>query len=110
MENNTTTQITADQLYGYAAGLLMRQNMNSYEVQTALMERGLDQQTAATMVETLETQIADAKRKKANKDMIFGALWCVGGIVLTVASIGYIFWGAIVFGGYQFIRGAMNRD
>ena len=48
--------------------------------------------------------------------MIFGALWCVGGIVVTavtyssaVSSPGgghyIIAWGAIVFGAVQFFKG-----
>jgi hypothetical protein len=37
--------------------------------------------------------------------MIFGALWCIGGTVLTISNTGYIFWGAIVFGGIQFFKG-----
>lgn len=40
--------------------------------------------------------------------MIYGALWCIGGIIATVADIGFIFWGAIVFGAVQFIKGAIN--
>jgi hypothetical protein len=45
---------------------------------------------------------------RASRDMLFGALWCIGGTVLTLANTGYIFWGAIVFGGVQFIRGLIN--
>jgi hypothetical protein len=37
--------------------------------------------------------------------MLFGALWCIGGIIATVSDLGYIFWGAIVFGAIQFFRG-----
>jgi len=39
------------------------------------------------------------------QDMLYGALLFVGGIVLTVCDIGYIFWGAIVYGGYLFLKG-----
>lgn len=46
----------------------------------------------------------------ANKDMIWGALWCVGGIVATVADIGYIFYGAIIFGAIQFFKGLANSS
>lgn len=54
-----------------------------------------------------EEQLA-VNRKGAVKNMIFGALWCVGGIVGTVANVGYVFWGAIIFGGFQFIKGAIE--
>ena len=44
-----------------------------------------------------------------DKDVLYGALWCAGGIIATVADIGFIFWGAIVFGGYQLIKGLANQ-
>jgi hypothetical protein len=54
------------------------------------------------------TNMNDAKKERANKDMLYGALWCIGGIVATVADFGYIFWGAIIFGAIQFLKGAFN--
>jgi len=48
--------------------------------------------------------------KRANKNMLYGALWCVGGIIATAADFGYIFWGAIMFGAIQFFRGLPNRN
>jgi hypothetical protein len=50
------------------------------------------------------------KKEKAKNDMIYGAIWCIGGTVLTLADIGYIFWGAILFGGIQFFRGLVNSN
>lgn len=41
--------------------------------------------------------------------MIYGALWCVGGIMATLANFGFIFWGAIVFGAIQFFMGVAKR-
>ncbi len=45
--------------------------------------------------------------------MVFGALWCIGGIVVTVVTYSaaasggtyVVAWGAIVFGAIQFFRG-----
>ncbi len=48
--------------------------------------------------------------ESAQKDMLYGALWCIGGIVATVADFGYIFWGAIVFGGIQFFKGLFSSN
>jgi hypothetical protein len=47
------------------------------------------------------------------KNMISGALWCIGGIIVTVATLNaasnggtyIIAWGAILFGAVQFIQG-----
>lgn len=52
----------------------------------------------------------EARKKQANKDMLFGALWCFGGIVATASNVGAIFWGAIVFGGVQFFKGLINSQ
>jgi len=49
-----------------------------------------------------------ARKEQANKDMMYGALWCVGGIIATMSDIGAIFWGAIIFGAIQFFKGLSN--
>ena len=55
-----------------------------------------------------------ANREVARKNMAYGAIWCIGGTLVTAltyqaASEGgghyIIAWGAIVFGGFQFLRG-----
>lgn len=50
-----------------------------------------------------------------NKDVIIGGLWLLGGSVVTIVTLtngkgGIIAWGAIIFGGFQFIRGLMNAN
>jgi hypothetical protein len=55
-----------------------------------------------------EQEYISAKKKQAENDMLYGALWCIGGIIATAAHIGFIFWGAILFGGIQFFRGLFN--
>jgi hypothetical protein len=59
-------------------------------------------------VRELEGPIREAKKAQAKKDILHGGLWCIGGIALTVADIGFVFWGAILFGGVQFIKGLTN--
>jgi len=105
MENQNEEQNTVNQIYEYAVNLMIHENKNSYEVQMALKERGLDDESAKIIVENLEKEIEDAKKERANKDMLYGALWCIGGIIATASNIGFIFWGAIVFGAIQFFRG-----
>ena len=111
MENTEvaqTQQLRVDQLYEFAAHLLVNKNQTSPEVIQALIGQGMDEENASVMVSELENEIKAAKKSKANKDMLYGALWCGGGTIATMADIGFIFWGAIVFGGIQFIRGLMN--
>jgi hypothetical protein len=57
----------------------------------------------------------------AEKQMLSGAVWCIGGLLVTgitwlVAASGsgggtyVVAWGAILFGGIQFFRGLGNRN
>lgn len=102
-------QITTNvSVYNYAATLLVNEGKTSSEVIDTLIQQGYDKDNAASIVSTLEQQITDAKTERAKKDMLYGGLWCVGGTVATLANIGFIFWGAIVFGGVQFFRGLIN--
>jgi len=57
-----------------------------------------------------EQEYLSAKKKQAKNDMLYGALWCIGGIVATAAHIGFIFWGAVLFGSIQFFRGLSNSQ
>jgi len=106
MENEQ--QEAVNQIYAHAANLMVHQKMSHEDVKTELVQKGLDAESAATVVESLGSQIKAAKKQRAQKDMLYGALWCIGGTVATMAEIGFIFWGAIVFGGIQFIKGAVN--
>ena len=73
-----------------------------------LDEEGVEAENAVAIVNYLSKRTKSQKREAANRDMTFGALWCAGGIVATVADIGYIFWGAIVFGAIQFFKGLIK--
>jgi fructosamine-3-kinase len=106
MSETTTTAVDINEMYQYATNLFIG-GQNAYEVKTALLERGLDEGNANYIVEQLDQQINEARKTRAKKDMLYGALWCVGGLVLTLAHIGFIFWGAIIFGGIQFFRGVV---
>lgn len=94
-----------DQVYEFAADLLVRKKLSGPEVTEQLVAKGLDTESADIVVSNLEVQIRDARKKAAKKDMLHGGLWCVGGLALTLADIGFIFWGAIIFGGIQFLKG-----
>ncbi|MBF4494323.1 hypothetical protein IRZ83_19120 [Flavobacterium sp. JLP] len=109
METTThEAEDVADQFYNYAANLLLNENKSSYETKAKLVEQGLSTEIAGLIVENLEIQIQEAQYEKARKDMVYGALWFCGGTILTFADIGFIFWGAILFGGIQFFKGVIN--
>lgn len=107
-ESNKESQEAINQIYSYAANLMVNENKSVDETKNDLMAQGLDEESASIIVNNLQIQIGDAKKERANKDMLYGALWCVGGIVATVADFGYVFWGAILFGGIQFFKGVVN--
>lgn len=102
------SQDVANQFYSYAANMLINQEKSAYETKAKLVEQGLSTDIAELIVENLEIQIQEAKYERARKDMVYGALWFCGGTILTVADIGFIFWGAILFGGIQFFKGLIN--
>ena len=111
-----TEQIEQQQLvrkiYEYAADL-KRQGKSSKQIEEALKTQGLDNEISATVVRNIESQYAEVNKEKGRKNMIYGALWCGGGILVTAityssASGGgtyIITWGAIIFGAVQFIVG-----
>jgi hypothetical protein len=101
-------QEAVNEIYSYAANLLFIEKKNSTEVKNSLVEKGFSEDGAFTIVKNLKDEAIKAKREGANKDMLYGALWCAGGTVATVANIGFIFWGAILFGGIQFFKGLIN--
>jgi hypothetical protein len=107
-EKEEREQGVINQMFSYAANLLVQEKKSPEEVRAALKKIGLDEPTAVLVVDTLEKQIQAAKKESANKDMLYGALWCVGGIIATAAHIGFIFWGAIIFGAIQFFKGVAN--
>ena len=54
--------------------------------------------------------------RSGKKNMIYGALWCIGGIVVTAVTYSaasgggtyIVAWGAIIFGAIQFFYGLMQ--
>ncbi len=104
-----TAQLSLDEMQQYAANLYVG-GKNSIEVKQALMERGLPENESAAIIEEFEQEITNARKGQAKKDMLYGALWCVGGLALTLADVGFIFWGAILFGGIQFFKGVSRLN
>jgi hypothetical protein len=106
-------------VYGFAAEQ-MQHGVAPSGIAKSLTERGLDSEAATTVVHHLEQAKAEASKRAGEKNMLFGALWCIGGIALTAltfraaANSGggryIVAWGAILFGGIQFIRGLIQSS
>ena len=115
MEDQTNIETTdskelAKQLYERAVYLIGEQNIKPEEVKEILIKEGADEESANVIVKDVHTKVLEAKRKGGSSDMLWGAIWCIGGIVATLADIGYIFYGAIIFGGIQFFKGLINSN
>ncbi|GAB4094445.1 hypothetical protein [Flaviaesturariibacter terrae] len=97
---------------GEAARMLIQDQRTQEDVIDHLTAGGVPREDAEAIVGQLAMAIRDAKISRAKKDMLYGALWCGGGTILTLAHISFIFWGAIVFGAIQFFKGVsrMNGD
>jgi hypothetical protein len=94
MENEKKDQLeVVNQIYNFAANLMVKEKRSAIETKDILIKEGLDEASAATVVRNLELQIYDAKKERANKDMLYGALWCIGGIIATAAKILVLFFG-----------------
>ena len=92
----------------------LRQGVDSWRIETQLIEQGMDPEVAALIVSRAERHRVLEASAVARQNRIVGALWCVGGIGLTaltwhgaVTNGGPLVfaWGAILFGGIQFLRG-----
>jgi hypothetical protein len=96
----------------------MRNGAAPAEIEKSLTEQGLDANAAAVVVGNLMKAKDEALKRAARKNMLYGALWCIGGIVITALSYQaavnggggkYVLaWGAILFGGIQFFRGMIQ--
>lgn len=92
-------------LYNYTANLIINEGKSTSQAKLILIEQGINEETASILVDKIDEQIKESKNKSAKKDMIYGGLWCVGGLIGTLSGIGLVFWGAILFGAFQFFRG-----
>ena len=105
INSEQTEEEAVKQIYEFANNLLFKEKKNSKDVIKELVNNGIDNKNAEIVVGNL----LSSRKERANKDMLYGALWCIGGTIATVADFGYIFWGAIVFGAIQFFRGLINH-
>jgi hypothetical protein len=91
----------------------MKNGASDHQIRSMLVEKGLDPNDAATVVSNLSRLRSDAIREAGKKNMLYGAIWCIGGIVVTAATFSaaraggsyVVAWGAIIFGAVQFFRG-----
>lgn len=111
-EKELTQEQVIEAIYGYAAEQ-MQQGVPVATIEKNLMEQGLDAASAKAVLTNLQQAKSSAIKQAAMKNMLFGALWCIGGLAVTAltyqaASNGgkyVVAWGAVIFGAIQFFRG-----
>ena len=117
-ENNEEIKEAIGDVYAYATQLMVLRNMNTADALHDLTQKGVDEEVARTIVNQIDDQIYEAKMKRANKDILYGALWCIGGTLVTAvtysaASNGggkyIVTYGAIILGMVQLVKGIYNR-
>jgi hypothetical protein len=94
----------------YLTNIVKRDNKDWVEVRDLSGTEGfIEGQTKIKVI----PESVKATKATGSKNMLYGALWCIGGIVVTAvtysaASSGgtyIVAWGAILFGGLQFLQG-----
>lgn len=99
-------------VYRYGAAKLAA-GQSTDEVKSALVEKGLEPEVAATIVTEIAEVHRKAKKEAGKRNMMWGAGIAVLGIIVTAATYSaasgggsyVVAWGAIVFGGFRFFRG-----
>lgn len=59
--------------------------------------------------------VEQATHQQSKNDVLYGGLWLAGGVIVTLVSVssgrgGVIAYGAMIFGGIQFVRGLMSSS
>lgn len=117
-QNQSEPDNTVARVYEYVASRIVNEKKFGFEVKQELVDKGMPEEVAGKIVDEVELQIAQAKKERANKDMLYGSLWFIGGVIVTAVSYSaaggggryVITWGAIIFGAVQFIRGLSNAS
>ena len=100
-------------IYGFTAEK-MEAGVSHAEIANELVEKGMDQESADMIVQQVHEVHREAYHTAGKKNIMYGALWAVGGTVVTVASYAtaaegdakyVVAWGAIVYGAIQIFVG-----
>ncbi|WP_353329581.1 hypothetical protein [Bacteroides sedimenti] len=115
MENEQENEECVLQFYDYAIYLIQDEKKSADETIAILISMGLKNENATMIVNSIQKSIREKREKIARKYMIRGALWCIGGLLITglaymaAANHGresYTFcWVALIIGGLYFFGG-----
>lgn len=108
--NQNDIESYVDAVYSYAANLIVNLDYSYNEAKNSLINKGLRVEDADIVIDNIKRQIKEQKRKVANKEFLYGILWAGGGVLLTLITNGtFIFYGAVLYGIYLFIKGVWHK-
>lgn len=116
MEVTSTNEKENLELVMNHAIVLYSEDKNSFEVKEDLKSKGMSDDLATRIAEEAQEMYNTLIKSKAEKSIMYGALWLIGGIVVTALSYsssggkGYILtYGAIIGGLVQLVVGIYQR-
>ena len=94
---------------------LYAENKTYWEVKEALEEKGVSEEQAEKIAGQSQQLYTDALIKKSKKNILWGSVWFVGGLLITLVSMGsgggyIICYGAMLGGVIQLISGLVQRS
>jgi len=92
-------------LHDTALKYLKTKEKTAEETIAWLQEQGISREKSQIVVEKLQQQIIRHKKGDRLWTILGGLSMCSVGILLTILQTGYIWWGAIIFGGIAFLKG-----
>ena len=92
-----TYEESIDAVHQYIAQQYLNEK-TPYDIRKELMEHGMTAERAKAMVDNAINQLNISIKKSARKSILWGSIWFSAGLIATFAGIGFIFWGAILFG------------
>lgn len=106
MENiNNITEKSVQDIYEYAIEQIIKEKKSSRKVVGELVDMGVSEQNAQTIVDNVKGEIRKQKIKKNTTRLIEGVVFLLIGIVATSLSDKYVFTGAIGVGAVLFVIG-----
>lgn len=81
-DSKQTDEDIMNQVYAFAINLLFEEKQEKYVVTDTLIQNGIDPESAKNIVDNL----ISTYNERVKKNILYGALWCVGGLVATIAD------------------------
>ncbi len=84
-ETEPTEEEVLEAVYTFTAEKIAN-GVSHEEITAMLVERGLDREDAEAVVSNVAEMRSATARESAARNMKLGALWCVGGILVTAVT------------------------